>query len=93
MVFLSNHLKLAPSAIAAVYKDYWEIELFFEAPKQSLKMTVFVETSANALKTQIWTALIAMLLIKIVYIRSCFEWSPTNFMALPRQQLFVYLDS
>jgi hypothetical protein len=51
-----------------------------------------VGTSENAVQTQIWTALIAMLLIKSLQIRSTFDWSLSNLVALLRQQLFVYRD-
>ena len=64
--------------------------LFFKALKQSCKVKTFVGTSANALKTQIWTALIAMLLVKILHMKSTFGWHLSNFMVLLRQQLFVY---
>jgi transposase len=47
-----------------VYKERWQIELFFRALKQSLRVKTFVGTSAQALKTQLWTALIAILLVK-----------------------------
>jgi hypothetical protein len=52
----------------------------------------YVGTSANALKTQLWTALIAMLLVKYLQLRSTFGWSLSNLVALLRQQLFVYRD-
>ena len=55
-------------------------------------MKTFVGTSANALKTQIWTALIAMLILKYLKLRSRFGWSLSNLVALLRQQLFVYRD-
>jgi hypothetical protein len=92
LVFLTNHLKLAAATVAEVYKNRWQIELFFKALKQSCKVKTFVGTSANALKTQIWTALIAMLLVKILHMRSSFAWHLSNFMVLLRQQLFVYRD-
>ena len=63
-----------------------------KALKQSLRVKTFVGTSANALKTQIWAALIAMLLIKYLQLRSTFSWSLSNLVALLRQQLFVYRD-
>jgi len=50
--------------IAAIYKDRWQIEIFFKALKQNLKIKTFVGTSANALKIQLWIALIAILLLK-----------------------------
>jgi hypothetical protein len=92
MVFVTNHLKLAASTIAAIYKDRWKIELFFKALKQSLKVKTFVGTSENAVQTQIWTALIAILLVKYLQLRSTFGWSLSNLVALLRQQLFVYRD-
>jgi IS4 transposase len=51
-------LKLGATTIAAIYKDRWQIELFFKALKQNLKIKTFVGTSANAVKIQIWTAVI-----------------------------------
>ena len=60
LVFLSNHHGLGASTIAAIYKDRWQVELFFKALKQNLKIKTFVGTSANAVKTQIWTALISI---------------------------------
>lgn len=92
MVFLTNHLKLAASTIAAVYRDRWQIEQFFRALKQSLRIKTFVGTSANAVLVQIWTALIAMLLVRYLQMRSTFRWSLSNLVALLRQQLFVYRD-
>jgi hypothetical protein len=90
LVFLTNNMKLAAATIAEIYKNRWQIELFFKALKQSCKVKTFVGTSANALKTQIWTALISMLLVKILHMRSSFGWHLSNFMVLLRQQLFVY---
>jgi IS4 transposase len=92
MVFVTNNLKLAASTIAAIYKERWQIELFFKALKQSLKVKTFVGTSENAVETQLWTALIAMLLVKYLQLKSTFGWSLSNLVALLRQQLFVYRD-
>jgi hypothetical protein len=92
IVFLTNNLKLAASTIAAIYKERWQIELFFKALKQSLKIRTFVGTTENAVQTQIWTALIAMLVVKYLQLRSTFNWSLSNLVALLRQQLFVYRD-
>ena len=64
IVLLTNLLQFGATTIAAIYKDRWEIELFFKALKQNLKVKSFVGTSRNALLIQIWTALIAMLLLK-----------------------------
>jgi len=92
LVFLSNLLHLAASTIAAIYKDRWEIELFFKALKQTCKIKTFVGTSANAVQTQVWTALIAMLVLKYLQLKSQFSWSLSTLAALLRQQLFFYRD-
>jgi hypothetical protein len=92
LTFLSNHLKFGATTIARIYKERWQIELFFKSLKQLLRVKTFVGTSANALKTQLWTALIAMLLLKYLHLKSTFNWSFSNLAALVRQQLFVYRD-
>jgi diacylglycerol kinase len=92
IVFVTNHLKLAASTIATIYKDRWQIELFFKAIKQSLRIKTFIGTSENAVQTQIWTALIAMLLVRYLQLRSTWKWGLSNLVALLRQQLFVYRD-
>lgn len=91
-VFLTNNLKLAASTIAAIYKERWAIESFFRALKQNLKIKTFVGTSPNAVKIQIWTALISMLLLKYLQIKSRFGWSLSNLAALLRMNLFTYRD-
>jgi hypothetical protein len=92
MVFVTNNMKLAASTIAAIYKERWQIELFFKALKQSLRIKTFVGTTENAVQTQIWTALIAILLVKYLQLKSTFPWSFSNLVALLRQQLFVCRD-
>ena len=63
---LTNQLQFAANTIADIYRERWQIELFFKALKQNLKIKTFVGTSANAVRIQIWTALIAILLLKIL---------------------------
>ena len=92
LVFLTNHFDFGPTTIARIYKERWQIELFFKALKQLLRVKTFVGTSANALKTQIWTALIAILVLKYLQLRARHGWSLSNLVALVRQQLFVYRD-
>ena len=92
LVFLSNHHGLGASTIAAIYKDRWQIELFFKALKQNLKVKTFVGTSRNAVKTQIWTALISMLLLRYLQLSSRFGWSMANLVALLRMNLFTHRD-
>jgi IS4 transposase len=92
LVFVTNHPSLAAATIAAIYKDRWQIELFFKAIKQSLRIKTFIGTSENAVHIQIWTALIAVLLVRYLQLRSTWNWSLSNLFALLRQQLFVYRD-
>ena len=92
MAFFTNHLDWGATTVTAVYKDRWQIESFFKSLKQLLHIKTFVGTSPNALKTHIWTALIAMLLLKYLQLRSTFGWSLSLLCALLRQQLFVYRD-
>jgi hypothetical protein len=92
LVLLTNHFKLAASTIAAIYKARWQIELFFKLLKQQLKIKTFVGTSANAVRIQIWTALIAVLLIRYLQFRSAFKWAVSNLVALLRWNLFSYRD-
>jgi hypothetical protein len=92
IVFLSNLLAFGATTIAAIYKERWQVELFFKALKQTCKIKTFVGTSANAVRTQVWTALIAMLVLKYLQLKSTFSWSLSNLAALLRQQLFFYRD-
>ena len=90
--FLTNHLALGASTVARIYQDRWQIELFFKALKQNLRVKTFVGTSANALAIQVWTALIVLLLLKYLQLKARFGWSLSNLVALLRMNLFVYRD-
>ncbi len=90
LVFLTNHFKLAARTISAIYKDRWQIELFFKALKQNLKIKTFVGTSANAVRIQIWTALIALLILRFLQLKSTGGWSLSNLVALLRMNLFTH---
>lgn len=90
--FLTNNKTLAPATIAAAYKDRWEIESFFKLLKQNLKIKSFLSTTPNSVWTQIWTAVIAMLLIRYLQMKSRFNWSFSNLLYFLRMNLFVYRD-
>lgn len=92
IVLLTNHLKFGATTIANIYKDRWQIELFFKALKQNLKIKTFIGTSENALRIQIWTALLALLLLKWLHYRSRASWSFSNLASLLRLNLFTYRD-
>lgn len=91
-VFVTNHWRLAASTIEQIYRDRWQIETFFKSLKQLLKIKTFVGTSEKAVLTQIWTALIAMLLVRWLKLKARYGWSLSNLLALLRQQLFVYRE-
>jgi hypothetical protein len=87
---LTNLLDFGATTIAHIYRDRWEIELFFKVLKQYLKIKTFVGTSPNALKTQIWTALIAILLIRYLQFKSQYHLPLCRLVALLRLNLFSY---
>lgn len=89
-VFLTNRLDLAAVTIAEIYRQRWQIELFFKAIKQNLRIKTFVGTSENALHIQIWTALIAMLMLRFLQLSSTWGWSLSNLVAMIRLNLFTY---
>jgi hypothetical protein len=92
IVLLTNHGEFAAPTIAAIYKERWQIEIFFKALKQTLTVKSFVGTSENALRIQIWTALIAMLLIKWLHHLSRARWSLSIMASMLRLNLFAYRD-
>lgn len=87
---LTNNERLAATTIAEIYRQRWQIENFFKAIKQNLRVKTFVGTSANALKIQIWTALIAILILKYLQLRARCGWSLSRLVALIRMHLFTY---
>jgi IS4 transposase len=92
IVLLTNHLGFAASTIANVYRQRWEIEVIFKTLKQNLKIKTFVGTSENAFLIQIWTALIALLLLRWLHCLCRKNWSFSNLAALLRMNLFTYRD-
>jgi hypothetical protein len=92
IVLLTNHLGFGASTIADIYRQRWQIEVFFKTLKQNLKIKTFVGTSENALLIQIWTALIAMLLLRWLHFLSKRHWSFSNLASLLRMNLFTYRD-
>jgi hypothetical protein len=90
--FLTNHKTLAATTIADVYKDRWQIEIFFKLIKQNLKIKSFIGGSANAVWTQIWAAMIAMLLIRFLQLKSKASWCFSNLAYFLCMNLLVYRD-
>ena len=73
MVFLSNNLAWSAASIVELYRCRWQIEVFFKQIKQTLQLADFLGTSANAVRWQIWTALLAYLLLR--YLSFLSDWS------------------
>ena len=92
IVLLTNHLEFGSTTIASIYKERWQIEIFFKTLKQQLKVKTFIGTSENALRIQIWTALIALLLLKYLHYISKAKWSLSNLACMLRLNLFTYRD-
>lgn len=82
IVILTNHFEWSPTTIAAVYKDRWQIEIFFKTIKQNLKIKKFFGTSKNAVMTQIWIALITHLMLQYLKMLSSGGWTHYSLMKL-----------
>ena len=99
ITILTNNFTWSARTIAQIYKERWQIELFFKAIKQQLKVKSFVGTSKNALLSQLWVALITYLLLSYLKFKSRFTWSlytlcsilPTNLFA--RRNLWDWLNA
>jgi len=91
-IFLTNHFGLSAKTIADVYKDRWQVELFFKAIKQNLKIHAFVGNSRNAVLTQIWIALCAFLLLSYLKFLSKTGWSEQRILRLLQANLFSKKD-
>ena len=66
LVFLTNHFRLPALTVCALYRQRWQVELFFKWIKQHLRIQCFFGTSENAVKTQIWIAVSVYLLVAII---------------------------
>ena len=89
IALLTNQQSWSAATIAKVYKERWQIELFFKALKQQLKVKSFVGTSQNALLSQLWVALIAYLLLSYLKFRSQFQWSLYTLSSILPTNLFT----
>ncbi|MGH7272857.1 MAG: IS4 family transposase, partial [Nitrospiria bacterium] len=91
-VFLTNRFDLAAKTICDLYKARWQVELFFKTMKQQLQVKKFLGTSVNAVKAQVWVALIAYLLLAIVRFQSKLSWGIPALMAALTVVLFSNRD-
>lgn len=96
--FLTNDMDLTPQQVAVLYKDRWQIELFFKKTKQNLKIKSFIGTNENAVMNQIWTAAIVTLLVEVLRQLSKHSWTFPRLLhflrlnLLTHKQLHVWLD-
>lgn len=92
MVFLTNQVDWAASTVVELYKVRWEIEVFFKQLKQTLKLCDLIGYSANAIRWQVWIALLLHLLMR--YLARVHEWSHSfvRLFALVRSQIWQTLD-
>jgi len=86
--FLTNNFSLSAKTIAAIYKDRWQVELFFKAIKQNLKIKAFVGRSKNAILTQIWIAMITYLLVAFARYSARSGWTVQRMLRVLQLNLF-----
>lgn len=90
--FLTNNFALAASTIAAIYKQRWQIELFFKWIKQNLKIKTFLGTSKNAVMTQVWVAMCVCLLLAYLKFLSKTTASMQQILRLLQLNIFMRRD-
>jgi Transposase DDE domain/Domain of unknown function (DUF4372) len=89
---LTNHSNWTAATISELYKCRWQIESLFKQIKQHLRIKSFVGTSENALRIQIWTALISILLLQYLKAMANFDWHMSNLVSFIRLNLFVKIN-
>jgi transposase len=90
--FITNNFKYKASVVASIYKRRWQIELLFKRLKQTYPLRYFLGESENAIKTQIWCALISDLLLKIIKDKIHKKWSYANLSGMIRLHLMNYMS-
>lgn len=86
--FITDNFALSPFTISEIYKDRWQIELFFKKIKQNLKIKKFIGLSENAVQVQIWTALIVLLLFEYAKFLSRASLGLKEFLSIIQPNLF-----
>lgn len=92
LAFLTNNFDLSAKQIADIYRDRWQIELFFKWIKQNLKIKTFLGTSKNAVMTQIWIAMIYYLLLAYIKFQTKFKKSLLELTRMIREVLLFRRD-
>jgi hypothetical protein len=89
---VTNQTTWTAATIGELYRQRWQIEIFFKEIKQHLNVKTFIGTSENAVMIQIWTAMISILLLKYLKAIGKEKWSLSNLVAFLRMNLFVKID-
>ncbi len=89
---ITNQISWTANTISELYKSRWQIEIFFREIKQLLHIKSFIGTSENAVMIQIWTAMITILVLKVLKEISKYGWQLSNLVAFIRLNLFVKID-
>jgi len=89
---ITNNFTWTASTIAELYKQRWQVEIFFKELKQHLKIKSFIGTNENAMFIQIWTALISLVLLKHLKEIAEYPWALSNLIAFLRMNLFVKIS-
>jgi hypothetical protein len=89
---ITNNFTWAAQTIGNLYKSRWEIEVFFRDIKQLLHIKTFIGTSKNAVMIQIWTALITILILKVMKATAKYGWHLSNLVAFIRLNIFVKIE-
>ena len=92
MEFLTNNLQWSPASVADLYRCRWQIEVFFKQIKQSLQLCDFLGNSANAVRWQVWTALLLYVLMRFLWVISSWSHSFTRLFTLLRAALWRKID-
>lgn len=89
---ITNQKSWTANTIGELYKSRWEVEIFFREIKQLLKIKTFIGTSENAVLIQIWSALITILILKVLKAMAKYNWYLSNLVAFIRLNLFVKIE-
>jgi hypothetical protein len=92
MAFITNNMQWAPSSICELYRSRWGIEVFFKEIKQTLQIADFIGYNENAVRWQIWTALLVYILLRFVAWQGRWKHSFTRLFTLLRGVLWSCVD-
>ena len=92
LVLLTNNTSWTADTISQLYKARWDVEVFFKYLKQLFKVKTFIGTSPNAVRIQMWTSLIAILILNYLKNKAEYKWHLSNLVSFLRFNLFVKID-